>query len=364
MARDTSPQCKQCRREGEKLFLKGERCLTDKCGIERRAYPPGQNGRGRIRQSEYLLQLREKQKARRFYGVLESQFRRYYERASRQPGITGENLLRLLEMSSQLAARRGEAAVTPSVVIESLGTATAMPLEMLDPRTPLDVEALRARLASRVLGQPAAVECLVERIALVKAGLTDPARPLGVFLFVGPTGTGKTAAFALPLLHTLGPSNDDDRVVRGLVLVPTRELAMQVAEAIHRYGRQMGVRVLPIYGGQAMQQQLRALKRGIDVVVATPGRALDHIRRRTLRLDELEDRHTGAALGFRLHASLRPRRTAGRPSGPSCAGSTAADAAPRGTSPRCGAPAAGPRRPAPRRCASRRAGAPLPRCCG
>ncbi len=98
MARDSSPACKQCRREGEKLFLKGERCLTDKCGIERRSYPPGQNGRGRIRQSEYLLQLREKQKARRFYGVLEAQFRRYYEKASRQPGITGENLLRLLEM--------------------------------------------------------------------------------------------------------------------------------------------------------------------------------------------------------------------------------------------------------------------------
>ena len=98
MARDTSPQCRQCRREGEKLFLKGERCLTDKCGIERRSYPPGQNGRGRIRQSEYLLQLREKQKARRFYGVLEAQFRRYYDKASRQPGITGENLLRLLEM--------------------------------------------------------------------------------------------------------------------------------------------------------------------------------------------------------------------------------------------------------------------------
>jgi small subunit ribosomal protein S4 len=98
VARDTSPQCKQCRREGEKLFLKGERCLTDKCGIERRAYPPGENGRGRIRQSEYLLQLREKQRARRFYGVLEAQFRRYYDKASRQQGITGENLLRLLEM--------------------------------------------------------------------------------------------------------------------------------------------------------------------------------------------------------------------------------------------------------------------------
>jgi small subunit ribosomal protein S4 len=98
VARDRGPQCRQCRREGEKLFLKGERCLTDKCGIERRSYPPGENGRGRIRQSEYLLQLREKQRARRFYGILEGQFRRYYEKASRQEGITGENLLRLLEM--------------------------------------------------------------------------------------------------------------------------------------------------------------------------------------------------------------------------------------------------------------------------
>jgi small subunit ribosomal protein S4 len=97
MARDTSPQCKQCRREGVKLFLKGERCLTDKCAVERRAYPPGDHGRGRQKQSEYRVQLREKQKARRYYGVLEKQFRNYYEKASRQPGVTGENLLRLLE---------------------------------------------------------------------------------------------------------------------------------------------------------------------------------------------------------------------------------------------------------------------------
>ena len=97
MARDTGAQCKQCRREGEKLFLKGERCLTDKCSIERRAYPPGDHGRGRQKQSEYRVQLREKQKARRYYGVLESQFRRYYEKASRQSGVTGENLLTLLE---------------------------------------------------------------------------------------------------------------------------------------------------------------------------------------------------------------------------------------------------------------------------
>jgi small subunit ribosomal protein S4 len=97
MARDRGPKCKQCRREGMKLFLKGERCLTEKCAVERRSYPPGEHGRGRIKQSEYLLQLREKQKARRYYGVLEKQFRVYYEKASRQAGITGETLLRMLE---------------------------------------------------------------------------------------------------------------------------------------------------------------------------------------------------------------------------------------------------------------------------
>jgi small subunit ribosomal protein S4 len=97
MARENGAQCKQCRREGQKLFLKGERCLTDKCAIERRNYPPGDHGRGRARQSEYRLQLREKQKARRYYGVLEKQFRNYYAKASGQAGVTGENLLRLLE---------------------------------------------------------------------------------------------------------------------------------------------------------------------------------------------------------------------------------------------------------------------------
>src|SRR4051795_13449710 len=97
MARDTGPQCKQCRREGQKLFLKGERCLTEKCGVERRSYPPGEHGRGRVRASEYRNQLREKQKARRFYGLLEKQFRSYYDKASRGTGVTGENLLRMLE---------------------------------------------------------------------------------------------------------------------------------------------------------------------------------------------------------------------------------------------------------------------------
>lgn len=102
------------------------------------------------------------------------------------------------------------------------------------------------------------------------------------------TGTGKTAAFALPLLHRIGAVQGPNRPVRALVLVPTRELAMQVAEAIHKYGRLLGTSVLPIYGGQSVSQQLRALRRGVDVVVATPGRALDHIRRGTLVLDTVE----------------------------------------------------------------------------
>jgi small subunit ribosomal protein S4 len=97
MARDTGAQCKQCRREGQKLFLKGQRCLTDKCGVDRRSYPPGEHGRGRVRASEYRNQLREKQKARRFYQILEKQFAGYYDKAARQQGVTGENLLRLLE---------------------------------------------------------------------------------------------------------------------------------------------------------------------------------------------------------------------------------------------------------------------------
>jgi small subunit ribosomal protein S4 len=97
VARALGPKCRNCRREGMKLFLKGERCLTEKCSVERRSYPPGEHGRGRIKQSEYLLQLREKQKARRYYGVLEKQFRNYYNKASRQSGITGEALLRMLE---------------------------------------------------------------------------------------------------------------------------------------------------------------------------------------------------------------------------------------------------------------------------
>jgi small subunit ribosomal protein S4 len=98
MARYRGPVCRLCRREGEKLFLKGERCYTEKCAIERRAYAPGQHGRDRrLRVTPYGLQLREKQKARRIYGIMERQFRNYFIEASRQSGVTGENLLRILE---------------------------------------------------------------------------------------------------------------------------------------------------------------------------------------------------------------------------------------------------------------------------
>lgn len=97
MARYTDAVCRLCRREGQKLFLKGDRCYTDKCAIDRRAYPPGQHGQGRTKASEYGSQLREKQKAKRYYGVLESQFRGYFEAASKRKGKTGENLLSILE---------------------------------------------------------------------------------------------------------------------------------------------------------------------------------------------------------------------------------------------------------------------------
>ena len=97
MARYIGPKCRLCRREGEKLFLKGEKCYTSKCAMENRAFPPGQHGQRRTRLSDYATQLREKQKLRRIYGVLEKQFRMYYKEADRRKGSTGENLLQLLE---------------------------------------------------------------------------------------------------------------------------------------------------------------------------------------------------------------------------------------------------------------------------
>ncbi len=97
MARETGAVCRFCRREGQKLFLKGDKCYSGKCPYEHRSFAPGQHGNARKKNSEYGIQLREKQKARRYYGVLESQFRKYYEMANRKQGITGENLLRILE---------------------------------------------------------------------------------------------------------------------------------------------------------------------------------------------------------------------------------------------------------------------------
>ncbi len=97
MSRYTGAVCKICRREGMKLFLKGERCFTDKCAMEQREYPPGQHGQGRIRATEYRVHLREKQKVRSTYGVSEAQFRKYYDMAKRKKGVTGEQLLQLLE---------------------------------------------------------------------------------------------------------------------------------------------------------------------------------------------------------------------------------------------------------------------------
>lgn len=97
MARNLDARCRQCRREGEKLFLKGEKCFTDKCAIERRNYPPGQHGQKNTRLSGYGVQLREKQKLRRTYGILERQFRRNYQQATASKGVTGEALLQILE---------------------------------------------------------------------------------------------------------------------------------------------------------------------------------------------------------------------------------------------------------------------------
>src|SRR5688572_22099840 len=106
MARNLDAKCRQCRREGEKLFLKGEKCFTDKCAIERRNYPPGQHGQKNIRLSGYGVQLREKQKVRRIYGLLEAQFRRVYHAAEQSKGITGEALLQLLESRLDTVAYR------------------------------------------------------------------------------------------------------------------------------------------------------------------------------------------------------------------------------------------------------------------
>lgn len=191
MARYTGPVCRLCRREGEKLFLKGSRCLTPKCAIERRSYPPGQHGRQsqyrRGRASDYLLQLREKQKMRRIYGVMEQQFSNYFNKAERRPGLTGSNLLILLEIrldnvvyrlgfaESRAQARQlvlhghimlnGRRTNVPSALVSTGDTVSVRPesvknnyfkalhQELDDRRVPrwlqLDIKALSARIADR-----------------------------------------------------------------------------------------------------------------------------------------------------------------------------------------------------------------------
>ncbi|WP_443613668.1 30S ribosomal protein S4 [Actinomadura madurae] len=125
MARYTGADCKLCRREKMKLFLKGSKCEGPKCPIEIRPYPPGEHGRGRPKETEYLLQLREKQKARRIYGVLERQFHNYYVEANRQQGKTGDNLLTLLERRSTTSST-GAASPSPATwPASSSGTATS-----------------------------------------------------------------------------------------------------------------------------------------------------------------------------------------------------------------------------------------------
>lgn len=139
------------------------------------------------------------------------------------------------------------------------------------------------------------------------------------------TGTGKTAAFSLPLLHRVTPDAKPADRTTALILVPTRELAMQVAEAVHRYGKPLGVQVLPIYGGASMETQIRSLKRGVDVVIATPGRAMDHLRRKTLQLgslrtivldeaDEMLDMGFAEDIEVILESTPKTRQTADRKS--------------------------------------------------
>jgi small subunit ribosomal protein S4 len=115
VARYTGPVCRLCRREGAKLFFKGERCYSEKCAIERRPYPPGQHGQGRHRRSDYAVQLREKQKVKRIYGLLERQFRNYYKKAATKKGNTGENLLQMLETRlDNVVYRMGFAVTRPA----------------------------------------------------------------------------------------------------------------------------------------------------------------------------------------------------------------------------------------------------------
>ena len=163
------------------------------------------------------------------------------------------------------------------------GVSEERPAPSPDPEErPADVGFAALGLDARLLSALASLG--YEEPTPVQERAIPPLREGRDLLAQAATGTGKTAAFALPLLDRLVRDGGERKAVFGLVLVPTRELAMQVAEAVHRYGRETGVRVLAVYGGSSMGLQLRALERGVDVVVGTPGRVLDHVRRGTLAL--------------------------------------------------------------------------------
>jgi small subunit ribosomal protein S4 len=164
MARYTGADCRLCRREGIKLFLKGDRCYSDKCGVERRPFPPGQAGRKRPRDSEYRVQLREKQKAKRTYGVLEKQFRTYYTLASRQQGKSGENLLRLLESRlDNVVYRLGFAASRD----EARQTVRHNHIMVNDTR--VNVPSYRVRPGDTVSVAPTAKELTVVKAAIISS---------------------------------------------------------------------------------------------------------------------------------------------------------------------------------------------------
>jgi small subunit ribosomal protein S4 len=176
MARYRDAKCRLCRREGQKLFLKGARCFTDKCAIERRNYPPGQHGLNRGKLTPYGVQLREKQKAKRIYGVLESQFRKYFQWAEREKGVTGENLLRLLELrldnvvhrlgfaasrreSRQMVAHghfavNGRKASVPSILVKVGDVVALRPNSKLAPRVDDNVNAGRGQTPQWLEVQP------------------------------------------------------------------------------------------------------------------------------------------------------------------------------------------------------------------
>jgi small subunit ribosomal protein S4 len=170
MARYTGAVCKLCRRERTKLFLKGARCESSKCAVERKPYPPGEHGRGRIRETQYLIQLREKQRARRIYGVLERQFRNYYKEAARQTGIAGENLLRILESRLDNVVYRASFATSRSQARQLVSHG-----HFLVNGRKVDVPSFRVRQGDEIVLKERSKELLVVQHALDVSG--DRTRP-------------------------------------------------------------------------------------------------------------------------------------------------------------------------------------------